>query len=58
MLLTEGMDNVDFDINYPVIVEKQKHKKIYRDTDREKPSAVIIFLHLKDVTIPFQFIVK
>lgn len=49
ILLTEGMNKVDFDINYPVLVEKQNIKKYIEIIDREKPSAVIIFLHLKDI---------
>jgi hypothetical protein len=49
MLLTEGADQVDFDIDYKVIVEKQNIRKYKQVIDEEKPDAVIIFLHLKDI---------
>ncbi|MEA5404561.1 glycosyltransferase [Arcicella sp. DC2W] len=49
VLLTEGMDKVDFSINYPIIVEKQNITKYIQVIEETKPSAVIIFLHLKDI---------
>lgn len=49
VMLTDGVDKVEFDLNFRIIVLKQSVEKYFEVINSEKPEVVITFLHIKDI---------